>query len=264
MSKPGAYEQRFNGIERLYGAKKAKRLRECHVAVVGIGGVGSWAVEALARTGIGRITMIDWDDICYSNVNRQIHAMDGVVGQAKVEVMAERIQKINPECEVNAIRDFFGEENKDQLIMEADYDGLIDAIDKLTPKCWLIAACRRAKIPMVTCGAAGGMVDPRKLLVKDLNHSYADPLLSQVRKKLRRDFGFPKKEKSKFKVECVFSPEDKVFPREDGSVCAGKLGEANGNIGCDFGYGSASYVTGTAAFLAVSRIMYHITKKVKD
>lgn len=263
MGTPGAYEQRFHGIQRLVGDAKAKRLKESHVCVVGIGGVGSWAVESLARTGIGHITMIDWDDICYSNVNRQIHAMTGVVGQAKVQVMAERIRAINPECEVTAIREFFSEENRHELISEKKYDGVIDAIDKLTPKCWLIAACRRAKIPIVTCGAAGGMVDPRKLKVCDLNHSYADPLLAQVRKKLRRDFGFTKTEKSRFKVECVFSPEDKVFPRDDGTVCAGKLGENQGNIGCDFGYGSASFVTGTVAFLAVSRIVHHITRKVE-
>jgi tRNA A37 threonylcarbamoyladenosine dehydratase len=262
MSSPGAYEQRFSGIQRLVGDAKAQRLKDSHVCVVGIGGVGSWAAESLARTGIGRITLIDWDDICYSNVNRQIHAMTGVVGQAKVEVMAERIRAINPECEVRAIRDYFNGDNKHELVTEQKYDGLIDAIDQLNAKCWLIAASRRAKIPIVSCGAVGGMVDPSRLQVSDLNHSYADPLLAAVRKKLKRDFGFSKKEKSRFNVECVFSPEDKVFPRDDGTVCASKLGVNQGNIGCDFGYGSASFITGTAAFLAVSRIIHHITRKV--
>jgi tRNA threonylcarbamoyladenosine dehydratase len=258
---PGSYEHRFNGIARLVGKDSAERLRHAHVTVVGIGGVGSWAVEALARSGIGKITMIDWDDLCYTNVNRQIHALDGQIGRAKVDVMAERIRSIQPECEVNAIRDFFTADNRDELITNSGCHAVIDAIDKLTPKCWLIATCRRANIPIVCSGAAGGMIDPRRLKVDDLNRSYADPLLAQVRKKLKKDFGFSKKPGEKFKVECIFSDEPKVFPREDGSVCAGKI-ESNGtvNIGCDFGYGSASFVTGTVAFLAVGRVIQHLLK----
>ena len=259
---PGSYEHRFNGIARLVGVTGAERLRKAHVTVVGIGGVGSWAAEALARTGIGKITLIDWDDLCYSNVNRQIHAIDGQIGRSKVEVMAERIKSIQPECEVNAVRDFFTESNRDELITNSGCDAVIDAIDKLTPKCWLIATCRRANIPIVCSGAAGGMVDPRQLIVDDLNRSYADPLLAQVRKKLKKDFGFSKKPAEKFKVECVFSAEEKVFPKKDGSVCSGKIdSQGTVNIGCDFGYGSASFVTGTVAFLAVGRIVASLLKK---
>ena len=258
---PGSYEHRFSGLARLYGQAGAESIKGAHVAIVGIGGVGSWAAESLARSGVGELSLIDWDDICYSNINRQVHAIDGTIGRSKVVVMAERIAAINPDCRVHAIREFFSADQAEAMICQAGFDGLIDAIDQLTPKCHLITTCKRAKIPIVSCGAAGGMSDPARLEVKDLNHSINDPLLAQVRKKLRKDFGFTKKPKAKFKVDCVFSSENKVFPREDGSVCAGKILGNEGSIGCDTGYGSASFVTGTAAFLAVGRILKKIVRK---
>jgi tRNA A37 threonylcarbamoyladenosine dehydratase len=264
LPSPGSYEHRFGGLTRLYGQAGAQSIQGAHVAVVGIGGVGSWAAEALARSGVGQLSLIDWDDICYSNINRQVHALDGTIGRSKVLVMAERIAAINPDCRVHAVQEFFSADQAQSMITQAGFDGLIDAIDQLTPKCQLITTCKRAKIPIVSCGAAGGMSDPTRLEVKDLNHSINDPLLAQVRKKLRKDFGFTKKPKAKFKVDCVFSSENKVFPREDGSVCAGKILENEGNIGCDSGYGSASFVTGTAAFLAVGRILNKIVHKQRQ
>jgi tRNA A37 threonylcarbamoyladenosine dehydratase len=187
--------------------------------------------------------------------------MNGTVGRAKVDVMAERIANINPDCQVHPIRDFFTKDNREELIVQSNYDVVIDAIDQLSPKCWLIATCYRAGVRLVTCGAAGGMTDPSRLEVKDLNRSLNDPLLAHVRKKLRKQFGFSKKPNAKYKIDCVFSSENKVFPRADGSVCAGKLGDNQGGIGCDLGYGSASFVTGTAAFLAVGQALKRIVKK---
>lgn len=255
----GTYDHRFGGMARLMGDAKAEKLKQSHVCVVGIGGVGSWAVEALARSGVGRLTLIDWDDICYTNMNRQVHAIDGTVGRSKVEVMADRARSINPDIEVNAVRDFFTGDNWKELL-EPGYDALIDAIDKLTPKCWLIAGCRWKKIPVVTVGAAGGMVDPSRIIVADLNRSHSDPLLAQVRTKLKKDFDFSRNPKARFKVECVFSNEPKVFPRGDGTVCP--MAEANregADLGCDFGYGSATFVTGSFAFAAVARVMRRLT-----
>jgi len=251
-------------MARLLGQKKAEVLRNSHVAVVGIGGVGSWAVESLARSGIGTITMVDWDDVCYSNVNRQIHALDGTVGRSKVEVMAERIKAIQPEIKVHAVREFFTEETRED-ILSGGFDMVIDAIDRLTPKCWLIAGCRRAKIPVIAMGAAGGTVDPTRIIVSDLNRSHSDPLLAQVRTKLKKDFGFPTNPKARFKVECVFSGEHKVFPQGDGTVCTKNGPDREGaNLGCDFGYGSASWVTGTFAFMAVARVVRRLTLRVEE
>jgi tRNA threonylcarbamoyladenosine dehydratase len=256
---PGSYEQRFAGMSRLLGDKKAEVLRQSHVAVVGIGGVGSWAVESLARSGIGTITMIDWDDVCYSNVNRQVHALDGSIGKSKVDVMADRIKSIQPGIKVNALREFFTEESREETL-SMGFDVVIDAIDKLTPKCWLIAGCRRANIPVIAIGAAGGSVDPTRIVVADLNRSHSDPLLAQVRAKLKKDFGFTKNPKGRFKVECVFSSEHKVFPQGDGTVCTKNGPHQEGaNLGCDFGYGSASWITGTFAFMAVSRVIRRLT-----
>jgi len=263
-TKPGSYEQRFAGMARLLGDQKADVLRKSHVAVVGIGGVGSWAVESLARSGIGKITIIDWDDVCYSNVNRQVHAMDGNIGRPKVEAMAERVRMIQPEVEINALQQFFTEETREETL-SMGFDVVIDAIDRLTPKCWLIAGCRRAKIPVIAIGAAGGTVDPTRIVVSDLNRSHSDPLLTQVRAKLKRDFGFSKNPRSRFMVECVFSAEHKVFPQGDGTVCTKNRPNREGaNLGCDFGYGSASWVTGTFAFMAVSRVIRRLTFHVQD
>ena len=170
----GSYTHRFSGLERLYGKAAHQKLKQAHVSVVGIGGVGSWAVEALARSGVQEITMIDWDDLCFTNVNRQIHAMNGTIGKAKIEVMKERILAINPECKVHCIKDYFNPENAEDLL-STQYDGLIDAIDVLTPKCHLIASCKRKKIPLIVVGAAGGMTDPTLIKIADLGKSYQDP-----------------------------------------------------------------------------------------
>ncbi|MCA9003091.1 MAG: ThiF family adenylyltransferase, partial [Planctomycetes bacterium] len=161
------YLTRFAGISRLIGASALERLRNAHVAVVGLGGVGSWVVEALARSGVGSLTLIDLDEVCLSNVNRQLPALDGTVGRFKSEVLSERVLAINPECVVRPIAEFFTADSESRLLAPR-YDAVVDAIDAVANKARLIAgACQRG-LPIVVCGAAGGQLDPSKITLADL------------------------------------------------------------------------------------------------
>lgn len=206
-----AWRQRFGGTARLYGENALQLFAQSHVCVVGIGGVGSWAAEALARTGIGAITLIDMDDVCVTNTNRQIHALRDNVGLAKAEVMAERIRQINPECRVNVVDDFVTPDNVAEYI-NAGFSYVIDAIDSVRPKAALIAYCRRNKIPLVTTGGAGGQIDPTQIQVVDLAKTIQDPLAAKLRERLKSDFGVVKNSKGKLGVDCVFSTEALVLP----------------------------------------------------
>jgi tRNA A37 threonylcarbamoyladenosine dehydratase len=241
------FELRFGGIERLYSKAGLERLRQARVCVVGIGGVGSWAAEALARSGIGSITLVDLDDVCVSNVNRQLPALDGVIGQPKVEVMAARIRAINPECRVHSVAEFFTEATARE-ILQPGFDWVLDAIDQVASKCLLIASCRQQEIPVLCAGGAGGRRNPAGVQLADLSETAHDALLQRVRKKLREDFGFPRGKKKLFHVPCVFSPEPAVQP-EPGVDLRG---------GCESAYGTASFVTGTFGFLAASHIVTSI------
>lgn len=254
------FEYRFGGIQRLLGADGLKKLQRAHVCVIGIGGVGSWAVEALARSAIGAITVIDWDDICVTNVNRQIHAVDGELGRSKVDVIAERVKTINPRCVVHCRREFFSEENA-EAILDTPYDYVLDAIDVVNPKCILIAMCRRRKIPIITVGGAGGRADPTAVQVDDLSRAYDDPLLAKVRKKLRQKFNFPRERRHRFRVESVFSPEAIWYPQPDGTVSHQRVGDKNMKLDCESGYGTASFVTGVFGFAAASRVVRRLVKK---
>lgn len=245
------YLDRFSGIGRLFGVEALERLRAARVAVVGIGGVGSWTVEALARSGIGGITLIDLDDICVTNVNRQLHALDGQIGRTKVGVMAERVAAIHPGCEIDAREQFFTKENAEQ-VLGPGFDFVVDAIDEIDHKTLLIAECHARQIPIVTCGGAGGKRNTGAVRTADLNHATNDPLLKQVRKKLRREFGFPVDENVEFGVRAVFSNENPVYPWTDGSVCETKEPGAAVRLNCDFGYGTAAFVTGAFGFAAAS------------
>lgn len=257
---PSEFDTRFGGTRRLYGIAAVERLRAAHACVVGIGGVGSWTAEALARTAVGRITLIDLDDICATNVNRQIHALTGSVGVMKVEAMAERIRAINPECVVNVIEDFLTEDTLDAYL-SADFDVVVDCIDNVRSKAAIINACKRRKIPLVTVGGAGGQIDPTRIEVADLARAYQDPLLSKVRLRLRKEFGFPKGEKVKFGVECVFSSEPLQYPQADGTVCATKTASLDGEamkLDCNSGFGAATMVTGSFGFFAAARAVNKI------
>lgn len=253
------YERRFGGIQRLYGAEGLARLRRAHVCVVGIGGVGSWAVEALARSGIGALTLVDLDDICVSNVNRQLHSLDDQIGRAKVEVMAGRVRGINPDCVVRPMPEFFNAATAEK-IFDVTYDCVLDAIDNVANKCRLIAFSHARKIPIVTCGGAGGRRDATAIRVADLAQTSHDRLLQAVRAGLRQSHGFPRGDKP-FGIEAIFSTERPVFPQADGSVCVTRSeNSANESLrlNCESGFGAAAFVTGTfgfaAAGLAVRRI----------
>ncbi|EBX4668339.1 tRNA cyclic N6-threonylcarbamoyladenosine(37) synthase TcdA [Salmonella enterica subsp. enterica serovar Senftenberg] len=259
-----AWRQRFGGTARLYGEKALQRFAEAHICVVGIGGVGSWAAEALARTGIGAITLIDMDDVCVTNTNRQIHALRDNVGLAKAEVMAERIRQINPECRVTVIDDFITPDNVAGYMdyMDAGFTYVIDAIDSVRPKAALIAYCRRYKVPLVTTGGAGGQIDPTQIQVADLAKTIQDPLAAKLRERLKHNFGVVKNSKGKLGVDCVFSTEALVYPQADGSVCAMKAtAEGPKRMDCASGFGAATMVTATFGFVAVSHALKKIMAK---
>ncbi len=197
-------DQRFGGIERLYSADGLERLRAAKVCVVGVGGVGSWAAEALARSAVGQITLVDLDDICETNINRQLHSLEETVGLSKATVMAARIKAINPRCDVRAVAEFFNETSAERLL-HPRFDWVIDAIDQTANKSLLIARCCQSKIPIVASGGAGGRRDPLKIQIVDLSRTNSDALLTQVRKRLREEHGFPRDPKTSFNVPCVFS-----------------------------------------------------------
>ncbi|MDR5905181.1 tRNA cyclic N6-threonylcarbamoyladenosine(37) synthase TcdA [Franzmannia qiaohouensis] len=258
------YDLRFGGIRRLYGSRAAKAFRHAHVVVVGVGGVGSWAVEALARAGIGKLTLIDLDDVCVSNVNRQLHALDGTIGRPKVEVLAERCRAIHPGIEVVADAAFVTPGNLAERIPD-DADHVLDAIDSVLAKAALISWCKRRKIPITVTGAAGGQTDPTRIQVADLTRTEHDPLLAKVRARLRRDFGFSRNPKRRFSVECVYSDEQLVYPGADGEVCLTKPGSGDATrLDCASGFGAATFVTGAFGFAAAARVMARLAKRTAD
>lgn len=245
-------ELRFGGIGRLYGKQQLDWLAEAHFCVVGIGGVGSWVVESLVRTGIGHITLIDLDDICVTNINRQIHATVDTIGQAKVDAMKARCELINPEVTIHTIDDFLTMDNYRELIQGFDY--VIDCIDAVKEKTALIAHCKRTKIPVITTGGAGGQTDPSQIMYGDVAKTTHDPLLAKVRYLLRKQYNFTSNPKRKFDVDCVFSTEQLVYPTASGEVCQMKQ-QADGskNMDCATGFGSATMVTGTFGFFAAAK-----------
>ncbi len=256
------FDNRFGGTRRLYGQDATELYRRSHVCVIGIGGVGSWVAEALARTAIGKITLIDLDDICITNTNRQIHALDGNIGRSKVEAMAERMRLINPECQVNEVEDFITRDNIRELITD-EFDYVVDAIDSAKEKAALIALCSLRKIPVVTIGGAGGQTDPTKVGVLDLSKTSHDPLAANVRSFLRRHYGFSKSGR-RFAVECVYSSEQLVYPQADGSVCQYKTAnDGNTRLDCAGGFGAATCVTATFGFVAVSRVLKKLVERAE-
>jgi len=246
------FDFRFGGIGRLYGAPALARFRQARVCVVGIGGVGSWIVEALARSGVGSLTLVDLDDICESNVNRQIHALDGAIGASKIAATAQRRRATNPECQVAAVPSFLPEKNAGELL-HAGFDAVVDAIDSAKHKVALIAACRQASIPILTIGGAGGRVDPSLIQVCDLSRSFNDPLLQRVRKLLRQQHGFPRDKKRKFHLDCVFSPETPRYPESCDTDPID--GPQSVRLDCASGYGAATHLTGAFGFFAAAAVL---------
>lgn len=249
-------KERFAGIDRLYGTGSVARLARAHVCVVGIGGVGSWAVEALARSGVGELTLIDADDVCVSNTNRQSHALEGSYGRPKVAVVAERVCAINPSIKVNAIEDFLVSTNLEELLAR-DYDAVLDACDALRIKVEMIAFCRRRKIPIVVSGSAGGRRDPTLITTRDLSKTEHDILLGLVRKKLRDDYGWTRNPKRYFGVQAVFSRENVNYPQADGTVCKTRAPDAETRLklDCSGGLGAAMHVTASFGMAAAGRLI---------
>lgn len=248
---------RFGGIQRLYGQSISEYYRQAHLVVVGIGGVGSWVAEALARTGIGEITLIDLDDICVSNINRQVHATNETVGHMKIDVMASRIKAINPNCQVHGQAAFVQASNLAELIPD-DSDYVVDAIDNVRDKAALIAWCKRRKIPLITIGGAGGQIDPTQIRVADLTRTSQDPLAAKLRSVLKRHHGFSKTDK--FGVDCVYSTEQLRYPQPDGSSCHRKPeNQGPTRLDCAGGFGASTCVTATFGFVAVA----HLLKKME-
>jgi len=253
------FETRFGGIARLYGKEGLQKLRAAHVCVVGIGGVGAWAAEALARSGVGSLTLVDLDEVCVTNINRQLHALTENVGRAKVEVMAERIRAINPDCRVTAEQKFFNAQTSVKLLVPKS-DFVLDAIDDVTNKVLLLVRCRENRFPVVACGGAGGRRELTSVRFGDLSQASHDKLLSEVRRKLRQEHGYPAGQ-SAMDVPCVYSVERTVFPQPDGSVCEMRSAEADGaRLNCNGGLGSATFVTGAFGFAAAGFIVRKIAE----
>ena len=248
-------DERFIGIDRLYGVGSVARLAQARVCVVGIGGVGSWVAEALARSGIGQLTLVDADDVCVGNTNRQLHALDGEYGRPKVGVMAERARRIRPGIRLEAIEEFLTPSNLERLLGRG-HDLVIDCCDAFRVKVEAIAWCRRRKLPLITCGSAGGRTDPTLVGVRDLSRTEHDALLALVRKKLREEFNFPRGAKRYFGVQAVYSRENVRYPQADGTVCGIRPASGEGGkLDCGGGLGAATHVTGAFAFAAVSRAL---------
>lgn len=245
-------QQRFAGIDRLYGRGSVEKLAACRVAVIGIGGVGSWAAEALVRSGLGAITLIDADEVCISNSNRQLHAMNGQFGRAKVEVMAERLVAINPQLAVHPVRRFLTANTLSKLL-DPGFNLVLDACDAFRVKVEMAAWCRRRKLPLVVVGSAGGRTDATRIRVRDLSRTEHDAMLSLMRKKLRQEFDFPRNTVRYFGIPAVYSLQNVRYPQTDGSVCGARpkdLGESR-KLDCGAGLGAATHVTAGFACAAV-------------
>jgi len=248
------YANRFSGLGRLYGKAAMERLCSAHACVIGVGGVGSWTAEGLARSGVGRLTLIDLDDVCITNVNRQLPALDGQIGRPKTEALRERIRLINPDCEVTAIAEFFTASSADRLLTTA-YDCVVDAIDGVSNKALLIAKCVQHGRPCVTVGGAGGKRDCTRIRRGDLGEAIGDDLLRLVRKKMRREHGFAHGEGVHFGVRCIYSAERPVFPWGDGSCQTEPEPGSNLKLDCASGFGTAVHVTGSFGLAAAGEAL---------
>lgn len=247
------YERRFAGVEKIYGDEAFRQYEHSHVMVIGIGGVGSWAVEALARTGIAELTLVDMDVIAASNINRQLPALSSTLGREKIEVMAERCLSINPRIRINVVDDYLTADNVKELLFNPP-DVVLDCIDDVKAKLALMLHCRFNKIPLIVSGGAGGKLDPLKIRVADLSKTEQDPMLAKLRSQLRSK-GICKKPKDKFGITCVYSVDN---PFSSAEVCA------SAGLRCS-GYGSAVVVTSSFAMIAVSEVLKKLApKKVKN
>jgi tRNA A37 threonylcarbamoyladenosine dehydratase len=245
------FARRFGGIGRLYGERALERFKTAHVCVIGVGGVGSWIVEALARSAVGQLTLIDLDNVAESNINRQIQALTDTIGQPKIEALRDRIAQINPFCKVSLVEDFIEPDNIAQMIGANKFDYVVDAIDSVKAKAALIAYCRDHALPLVTIGGAGGQLDPTKIEVRDLGRTEQEPLLKKVRKLLRAQYGFSRGEKQKYGIDAVFSMEPLRYPEAE-DAC--EIGASVTGLNCA-GFGSSMVVTASFGMIAAAHIL---------
>ncbi len=252
-------ERRFGGIARLYGDAALTHFQGAHVCIIGVGGVGSWAVEALARSAIGRLTLIDLDNIAESNTNRQLPALDPNYGMAKVSALAARVRAINPACVVHEIEDFVTEENMDALLGQG-YDFVIDCMDGLKVKTAMAAWCVKRRQPFVVSGGAGGQMDPTLIRLADLSVVTYDPLLSKLRYNLKKFHGFSREPGKKLRVPCVYSTEQLVYPEVKSCDAASNNGPQG--LSCA-GFGASMTVTASFGMAAAAYALREMAKKAK-
>jgi tRNA threonylcarbamoyladenosine dehydratase len=257
----------FDRLVRLYGEEAVLRLRQARVAVFGVGGVGSFAAEALARSAVGHLALIDFDDVCVTNTNRQLQALAGTAGKPKAALLGERLSQINPALKVTAIREFYDAAHADALLTAPwpgptpTYDYVVDCIDNMTAKAHLIATCRERGIPLVCAMGAGGKTDPTRIRVADLGRTEMCPLAHQLRKTLRRNYGFPR-DRKKTGIQAVYSEEPRTWPKEmtydgcstENCVCPHK----DARHSCDTRNlidGTAVFVTGTFGLICAGLVV---------
>ena len=247
------YDQRFAGIARLYGREAQALLARAHFLVIGLGGVGSWAAEALARSGIAELTLVDLDEVCVSNTNRQSHALSSALGRAKTDVVAERLRDINPELNVHVVQDFLTKHNMREVIAPG-VNVVIDAMDSVHVKTALVAYCSAIKLRLICVGSSGGKRDPRLITVADLANTESDPMLAKIRQQLFRIYKFSRDTGRKFRVDAVYSTEHRRYPKPDGSVCTDKSVLSGGTkLDCASGFGASVMVTGSFGFVAAAQ-----------
>lgn len=250
---------RFVGFKQLVGGEAFERVSRAHVCVVGLGGVGSWAVEALARSGIGALTLVDLDEVCVTNVNRQLHALSTTIGASKAEVLAARCREINPQCSVTAIKKFFSGKTADAILSGAP-SLVLDTIDTAEHKAILLSECAQRQIPSITVGSAGDRLSPLTARVEDLSKTIHDPLLQIVRRKLRQEHNFPRSERTRFDIPCVYAPKQRG-PREREEATACEPTSRSKGRSCNAGLGSAVYMTGTIGFIAAAEAIAYISRE---
>ncbi len=257
------YRQKFHGINRLFGNRALDKLKLAHVVIVGVGGVGSWAAESIVRSGVGHITLIDPDEVCVTNTNRQLHALEGQYGKYKVDLLKDRLLLINPECHIHVIKEFLTEKNIHsifgQFSLEPHY--VLDCIDSVKHKLTLITAMKERNIPVGTVGATAGKWDPTLLRSGDLGESYNDRLIMRLRKSMREHYGHEPTVQIHYGVDCIFSIEQAKYPQEDGTVCTLTKNQENKRMDCETGMGSASFVTGSAGFMLSSLCIRRLLKE---
>jgi len=250
---------RFIGFKQLVGVEAFERVSRARVCVVGLGGVGSWAVEALARSGIGALTLVDLDDVCVTNVNRQLHALSTTIGASKAEVLAARCREINPRCSVTVIKKFISANTADAVLSDSP-TLVLDTIDTAEHKAVLLSECAQRQIPAITVGSAGDRLSPLTARVEDLSRTIHDPLLQIVRRKLRQEHNFPRSERTRFDIPCVYAPKQRG-PREREESASCEPASRTKGRSCNAGLGSAVYMTGTIGFIAAAATIAYISRE---